>query len=237
MARGPDGKTIRPGGGRGEEATRKVPRKSIKDRIAGSDPAGEAATRIADTRPSENDGTMGRESKEGYVEDDATLEDGPSSAPPEASEAKTQVYRPQRQQSAEEPKAEDEPEGETKDVADDQTVADPVVGWVVVIDGPGRGNAFSLGYGNNRVGRDESQRVSLDFGDGQISRENHATITFDGKNGRFFIKEGDGRNLTYVGDDPVLVPVQLKGNELLTMGVTKLKFVPFCGEDFSWESK
>src|SRR5579863_6049785 len=30
---------------------------------------------------------------------------------------------------------------------------DPVVGWVVVVDGPGKGNALPLGYGMNEIGR------------------------------------------------------------------------------------
>ncbi len=114
---------------------------------------------------------------------------------------------------------------------------DPVVAWVVVTEGPGRGASFPLGYGNNRIGRAHDQTVVLDFGDEQISRENHATITYDGKNRRFFVKEGEGRNLVYVGDDPVLTPVELKGDEVMVLGETKIKFVAFCGKDFDWNEK
>lgn len=237
MARGPDGKTIRPGNDSAEETTHKVERRSIKDRIAGVNPSAEAATRIVDPTTLGGDDAMGHGGPGEYIEDETQPDPVPVMATASDDDPKTQVYRPQRARQAKELDADDKPGGETSQVGDDHTVTDPVVGWLVVVDGPGRGNGFSLGYGNNRVGREPTQRVVLDFGDSQISRENHATITYDGKNGRFFVKEGDGRNLTYVGDDPVLVPVELKGGEVLTMGETKLQFVPFCGEDFSWETK
>jgi hypothetical protein len=51
---------------------------------------------------------------------------------------------------------------------------EPVVGWLVITSGPGRGQSLQLGYGMNSIGRNEAQRVSLDFGDEEISRENHA---------------------------------------------------------------
>ena len=35
----------------------------------------------------------------------------------------------------------------------------------------------------------------------------------------------------------VFLSVELKGGEVLTLGETKLKFVPFCGKDFDWQSK
>ena len=50
---------------------------------------------------------------------------------------------------------------------------DPTVGWVVVINGPGKGRSLPLGYGMNKIGRDATQRIALDFGDKEISRENH----------------------------------------------------------------
>ena len=42
---------------------------------------------------------------------------------------------------------------------------DPVAGWVVVIKGQGRGDFRPIYAGMNSVGRDASQRISLNFGD------------------------------------------------------------------------
>ena len=71
----------------------------------------------------------------------------------------------------------------------------------------------------------------------QISRENHATVTYDGRHHRFYVQPGASRNLVYVADEPVMVPLELKGGEELLLGQTKLRFVPFCGKDFDWYKK
>ena len=85
-------------------------------------------------------------------------------------------------------------------------MANPVVGWLVVIGGPGRGQVRPVGYGSNTLGRGEDSRVRLDFGDEQISREAHAVVTYDGRGRKFYLQHGGGTNLTYLGDEPVLVP-------------------------------
>jgi pSer/pThr/pTyr-binding forkhead associated (FHA) protein len=114
-------------------------------------------------------------------------------------------------------------------------VTEPVVAWLVIIDGPGKGNFVKLGFGMNAIGRSVESRVSIDFGDDQISRENHALLTYDAKNRKFYIQHGGGANLTYLGDSPVLQPFELKGNEVISIGNTKLYFVPFCGANFNWD--
>ena len=112
--------------------------------------------------------------------------------------------------------------------------AEPVVGWLVVIAGPGRGQSLKLGYGVNTIGRGADARVSLDFGDEEISRNGHAMLTYDTKGRKFYIQHGGAANLTYLGDIPVLQPHELKGREVIGIGNTRLVFVPFCGPDFEW---
>ncbi len=124
--------------------------------------------------------------------------------------------------------------------ADDATTGDyhkdPLVGWLVIVSGPGRGTAVELGYGVNSIGRDHSQRVCLDFGDEEISRRAHASIIYDQKSRRFFIQHGEGINLTYLNDEPVLKASEISGRETIAIGNTKLVFIPFCGADFEWAS-
>jgi hypothetical protein len=112
--------------------------------------------------------------------------------------------------------------------------SDPVVGWVVIVEGPGKGISLELGAGSNSIGRDPSQKVCVDFGDQEIHREKHAAIIYDPRSRRFFLQNGDTRNLTYLGDSVVLASTELKGGEIVALGQTQLKFVPFCGKDFSW---
>ncbi|MEI6607677.1 MAG: FHA domain-containing protein [Verrucomicrobiota bacterium] len=112
----------------------------------------------------------------------------------------------------------------------------PVVGWLVVVEGPGRGKSVTLGYGMNTIGREPGNRVILPFGDMQISRTKHATVTYDPRGRKFFIQHGESSNLTYVGEQPVLSPIELKSGEIIRLGdTTVLKFIPLCGDEFNWD--
>lgn len=121
--------------------------------------------------------------------------------------------------------------------APDDAMADPLVGWLVVIAGPGQGNFAKLGHGMNSIGRSEGQRCRLDFGDTEISRKVHATITYDPRGRKFYLMHGGGQNLTYLGESPVLQPALLNGGEVISLGKTTLKFVPLCGPDFDWSQQ
>ncbi|XHR28774.1 MAG: FHA domain-containing protein [Chthoniobacteraceae bacterium] len=116
-------------------------------------------------------------------------------------------------------------------------MTDPVVGWIVVVAGPGQGNTLKLGHGMNSIGRSEGQRCRLDFGDTEISRNSHATLTYDPRGRKFYLMHGGGQNLTYLGDIPVLQPTLLKGGELISLGKTTLKFIALCGPDFDWSQQ
>lgn len=111
---------------------------------------------------------------------------------------------------------------------------DPVVGWFVIVDGPGKGASVEIGVGANAIGRDPGQAIRLDFGDGFISRERHATLVYDPRGNKFYLQGGDARNLAYVDGAVVLNPVELKGGEKVALGGTEMLFVALCGEKFSW---
>jgi len=113
-------------------------------------------------------------------------------------------------------------------------MSDPVVGWVVIVAGPGKGAALPLGYGMNTIGRTNC-RVTLNFGDTQVSREPHANITYDPRGRCYYVNHGGGKNLTYINDSPVLQSMQIRGGEVINLGETFLKFVPFCGAEFDWQ--
>ena len=117
----------------------------------------------------------------------------------------------------------------------DRAMDDPVVGWLVVVEGPGKGQAMQLGYGSNPLGRGATDRVKLDFGDDQISRNGHAVVTYDPRGRKFYLQHGGGTNLTYLGDQPVLAPAELSALSHISIGNTILRFVPLCGAEFDWQ--
>jgi len=112
---------------------------------------------------------------------------------------------------------------------------DPIVGWLVIVNGKGKTNVLTLGYGMNSIGRSPDERVSINFGDEQISRNKHAIITYDPRGRKFYVQHGGGKNLTYLGDQVLLVPMELKGGEEILIGQTTLRFMPLCGEHFDWQ--
>ena len=122
-----------------------------------------------------------------------------------------------------------------EDAAEARGMDDPVVGWLVVVEGPGKGRALQLGYGSNSLGRGATDRVKLEFGDDQISRNGHAVVTYDPRGRKFYVQHGGGTNLTYLGDQPVLAPAELPPRGRIGIGNTVLRFVPFCGTEFDWQ--
>ena len=114
-------------------------------------------------------------------------------------------------------------------------MADPPAGWLVIVDGPGKGRAVTLGLHHNPIGRDAGSRVVLDYGDETISRIRHLVVTYDPEGRRFYVTPGDGTNLCYVNDQPVLASMPLEPCARIRTGRTTLRFVPLCGPDFSWD--
>ena len=126
-------------------------------------------------------------------------------------------------------------QADEKRAAEDRAMDDPVVWWLVIVEGPGKGHAMQLGYGSNPLGRGATDRVKLDFGDDQISRNGHAVVTYDPRGRQFYVQHGGGTNLTYLGDQPVLAPAELPALSHIGIGNTILRFVPLCGAEFDWQ--
>lgn len=117
---------------------------------------------------------------------------------------------------------------------------EPVTGWLVVTGGEGKGASLPIRHGVNSIGRDPSETLSLNFssvGDAEIARREQARLTFDPKGKLFYLQHGAGKNLTYLNDKPVLELTKLAAYDQITMGNTTLVFVPFCGDQFSWDNE
>ena len=118
--------------------------------------------------------------------------------------------------------------------ASEDRSADPVVGWLVIIDGPGRGSAVELGYGMNTVGRGETNRVVLDFGDDKLSSDDHFRIAYDPESREFHLIPAKGTNLLYVGGKAQLSTAAITAMTDIRVGATTLRFVPLCTSEWDW---
>lgn len=110
----------------------------------------------------------------------------------------------------------------------------PVAGWLVIVEGPGRGKFRPVFYGQNAVGRNPDMKVVLDFGDSGISRDAHAFVIYDEVDRRFFIKDNGQSNLVRHNGAVVLKPTELRDRDLLSIGQTTLMFVALCDQNFDW---
>jgi hypothetical protein len=112
---------------------------------------------------------------------------------------------------------------------------DPVVGWLVIVGGPGLGAFRPIYEGNNTVGRSPGQRVAIDFGDDTISAEEQAYIRYDSaERGFLFVPNLAKTNIVSVNGKRPTAAVPLVAMDVIHMGRTQLVFVPFCGPEFDW---
>jgi len=112
---------------------------------------------------------------------------------------------------------------------------DPVVGWLVVVGGPGIGSHRPIFEGNNTLGRSSTQRIPLDFGDDSISSEEQAYIRYDSSARSFlFVPNLAKTNVVSINDKRPTGAVELSQMDVITVGRTQVVFVPFCGAEFDW---
>ncbi|HJZ33772.1 MAG TPA: FHA domain-containing protein [Hyphomicrobiaceae bacterium] len=112
---------------------------------------------------------------------------------------------------------------------------DPVVGWLVVVGGPGLGAFRPIYEGNNTLGRARGQRIAIDFGDASISGEEQAYIRYDSVDRAFlFVPNLAKTNIVSINSKKPTGAVPLQAMDVITVGHTQLAFVPFCGEEFDW---
>ena len=125
-------------------------------------------------------------------------------------------------------------DGKTVGVMKKSLGIDPVVGFVVCVDGPQKGESFTLVSGRNFVGRGASMDVALTEDD-TVSRENHALISYDAKGNSFMLSPGMGRGITYLNGAQIESAVILAAYDKIEVGSSALLFLPLCGERFRWE--
>ena len=112
---------------------------------------------------------------------------------------------------------------------------DPVVGWLVAIEGTCFGQDFKLKTGRNFIGRAADMDVAL-TGDSSVSRDKHAIILYEPKANIFLVQPGDAKELFYLNEKVVLTATEINAYDVLNVGNTKLLFIPCCSDKFNWDS-
>lgn len=108
----------------------------------------------------------------------------------------------------------------------------PIVGWLVAIEGPARGQDFRLVSGKNVIGREAPASVQI-AGDEQISRS-HATLYYYPKVNAFYLEDHSTHGTFHKGE-PVIQRTRVESMEVIELGKTKLLLRALCDASFTWE--
>ncbi len=112
---------------------------------------------------------------------------------------------------------------------------EPVVGWLVCVEGEYKGESFKLKSGRNFIGRAANMDVVLSA-DHSISRFKHAAVIYEPRSRQFIVATGESRELCYLNGNVVLSNQPMQAYDMLDLGNTRLMLIPCCGERFSWEN-
>jgi hypothetical protein len=114
---------------------------------------------------------------------------------------------------------------------------EPVVGWLVVVDGPEKGRDYRIVPGRNSIGRDPSAEVAIE-GDELMSKE-HAVLYYYAENNQFYLEDNRSKHGTFLMPEKALVaerrPVE-DGNRI-KVGKTTFILKTLCGKEFTWEKE
>ena len=122
---------------------------------------------------------------------------------------------------------------QTRAIAQYEIGLEPVVGWLVCVEGKNKGRDYRIHAENNFIGRDLGMDIAISD-DEAVSRHNHAIVSYDTRDNAYYFAQGTGRSIVRVNGKAMLSTAQLAANDQIEIGGTKLVFVPLRGEGFDW---
>ena len=109
-----------------------------------------------------------------------------------------------------------------------------VVGWLVGLNGPSRGEAFPVRMGRNVIGRD--RRSDIVINDDQAS-SHHADLVFRPEERRFILMDHNSTNGTYVNETEIEPRRDLIEKDVVRIGSHRFLFSPLCHDGFHWDDE
>ena len=109
-----------------------------------------------------------------------------------------------------------------------------VVGWLVALNGPHRGESHSVRMGRNVLGRDKKSDIVVN--DDQAS-SHHADLVYWPEERRFILMDHNSTNGTYVNEAEIEPRRDLAGKDIIRIGSHKFLFMPLCHDGFYWDDE
>jgi hypothetical protein len=109
-----------------------------------------------------------------------------------------------------------------------------VVGWLIGLSEPSRGESFEVRIGRNILGRD--RRSDIVVNDDQAS-SHHADLVFRPEEKRFILMDHNSTNGTYVNEVEIEPRRDLVTKDIIRIGSQRYLFMPLCDEAFYWDDE
>lgn len=109
-----------------------------------------------------------------------------------------------------------------------------VVGWLIALNGAGRGESYPVRMGRNVIGRD--RRSDIVIADDQAS-SHHADLVFRPEERRFILMDHNSTNGTYVNETEIEPRRDLAGKDIIRVGSHRFIFMPLCHDGFFWDDE
>lgn len=110
----------------------------------------------------------------------------------------------------------------------------PVAGWLVVLDGPARGQDLRLGEGRNFLGVDAAgDPAVLDANSPLAVRR---IVVYDPQDNNWCALPGSSNELCTLNGKSLIEKMPLTAGDTFTVGGAQLRFVPLCGPEFNWNA-
>ena len=111
-------------------------------------------------------------------------------------------------------------------------VFNPVVGWLVCVEGEEKGRDYRIVSGRNYVGRSADNNICI-ADDDSISRERHFCIVYDPRSRHYFALPGESSSIQINGEVKYNKHL-LSDGDMIVCGKSKLCFIGFCKEGRDW---
>ena len=105
--------------------------------------------------------------------------------------------------------------------------------FLVCIDGPMTGASYVFQESRAVIGRQKNYEIAL-YRDISVSRSQHAILNYYSDSFRYTVSAGDADKKVSVNGVFIDAETDLKLNDIIGVGQTRLLFIPVCSEKFAW---
>ena len=118
-----------------------------------------------------------------------------------------------------------------------EEIFEPVVGWLIAIEGPAKGRDFRLKPGRNVIGRIMEADICIEEDD-LLSRE-HTIVYYYSEINNFYVEDNKSKHGTFLlpNKDVIVERKPIKDGDKILVGKTILLLKTLCNEDFQWKEK